>query len=233
MYLIRGGEGVGGAGELSVTAHTHTRVVVIMQLPLSIDLSEHNCTHSKSPRCVDHYKSRKMKLEILFTDVWADWFWLPDCSMNGSMKKYLLKTFPAVSISLRLKSLFDMQWIWITTSIPSVHHSIMSCIIPVCGWQESACPLHWHCLKVKNKCILLVILLLQNGESTLYIQYATSASRPKKFLTRQTLVSQAFSGVFGSLIRAGHFRYFLIFSIIKNDCLHFYQVKLTGNGLFK
>ena len=32
---------------------------------------------------------------------------------------------------------------------------------------------------------------------------------------------------------AGHFRYFLIFSIIKNDLLHFFQVNLTGSGLFK
>ena len=33
--------------------------------------------------------------------------------------------------------------------------------------------------------------------------------------------------------RAGHFRYFLIFSIIKTDFLLFYHVNLTGNGLFK
>ena len=33
--------------------------------------------------------------------------------------------------------------------------------------------------------------------------------------------------------RAGHFWYFLIFAIIKNYFLHFYQVNLTGGGLFK
>ena len=33
--------------------------------------------------------------------------------------------------------------------------------------------------------------------------------------------------------RTGHFRYFLIFSIIKNYFLHFYWVNLTGSGLFK
>ena len=30
--------------------------------------------------------------------------------------------------------------------------------------------------------------------------------------------------------RAGHFRYFLILSIIKNDFCIFYKVNLTGNG---
>ena len=35
------------------------------------------------------------------------------------------------------------------------------------------------------------------------------------------------------LSRAGHFRYFFIFSLIKIDFLHFYQVNLTGSGLFK
>ena len=36
-----------------------------------------------------------------------------------------------------------------------------------------------------------------------------------------------------NLIWAGHFLYFLIFSLIENDFLHFYQVNLTGSGLFK
>ena len=36
-----------------------------------------------------------------------------------------------------------------------------------------------------------------------------------------------------SRLRAGHFRYFLIFPIIKNNFLHFYQVILTGSGLLK
>ena len=42
-------------------------------------------------------------------------------------------------------------------------------------------------------------------------------------------------GDLASEIRAGHFRYFLIFSIIikKMICCIFYQVNLTGNGLFK
>ena len=35
------------------------------------------------------------------------------------------------------------------------------------------------------------------------------------------------------IFKAGHFRYFLIFSIIKNDFCIFYQVNLTGSGLFK
>ena len=34
-------------------------------------------------------------------------------------------------------------------------------------------------------------------------------------------------------LRGGYFRYFLIFSITKNDFLHFYQVNLPGSGLFK
>ena len=33
-------------------------------------------------------------------------------------------------------------------------------------------------------------------------------------------------------VRAGHFQHFLIFSIIKNYFLHFYQINLTGSGFF-
>ena len=33
------------------------------------------------------------------------------------------------------------------------------------------------------------------------------------------------------MARAGHFRYFLFFSIIKKVFLHFYQVNLTESGL--
>ena len=47
-------------------------------------------------------------------------------------------------------------------------------------------------------------------------------------------ISAATSSAFSAVqSRAGHLRFFLFFSIIKNDLLHFYQVKLTGSGLFK